>query len=232
MDRSVSLSTYTLPPLVPLTRRGLRLTFRALFRVFARVRVTGMENVPAQGPYVLAFNHVSYFDPPVIVAFWPDFPEVVGADYLWKHALMSFFAKAYGGIPIRRGEVDRNALERIMLALRNRLPVMIAPEGTRSHEPGMKQGKPGIVYLIERTHAPVVPVGIVGTTDSFLKRALSGGRPNIEMRIGTAFQLPEVNDPTLAPKEIRQKKVDAIMEHIAALLPVEYRGVYAGTNTE
>jgi 1-acyl-sn-glycerol-3-phosphate acyltransferase len=103
---------------------------------------------------------------------------------------------------------------------------MVAPEGGRSHQPGLRKGKPGVVYLIERTHAPVVPVGVVGTTDDFWSKAIRGKKPVLRMQIGIPFELPEIADPEAAPKEIRQRKVDFIMQRLAALLPSHYRGVY------
>jgi hypothetical protein len=73
----------------------------------------------------------------------------------------------------------------------------------------------------------VIPVGILGTTDDFLKRALRGKRPTLEMRIGAPFTLPPLEGRGEQRRLARQRNADAIMQHIAALLPPEYHGVYA-----
>jgi 1-acyl-sn-glycerol-3-phosphate acyltransferase len=90
----------------------------------------------------------------------------------------------------------------------------------------MRQAKAGVVYLVERTKVPVIPVGIVGTTDDFISRAKHFERPLISMKVGKPFYVPEIDEPGMTPKDMRQLKADYIMEQIAALLPVNYQGVY------
>jgi 1-acyl-sn-glycerol-3-phosphate acyltransferase len=218
------------PYTVPLRTRWVRSLIlwiaRTVFHLLAKVEIEGIENIPAQGPYIIAYNHVSIYDPPLVVSFWPVQPEVLGAIDIWSRPGQDILARLYEGIPIRRGEVDRVAMERTLAVLRSGLPLMVAPEGGRSHQPGLRKGKPGMVYLIERTHAPVVPVGVVGTTDDFWSQAIRGKKPVLRMQIGVPFELPEISDPAAEPKEIRQRKVDFIMHKLAALLPSHYRGVY------
>jgi hypothetical protein len=73
----------------------------------------------------------------------------------------------------------------------------------------------------------VVPVGLVGTTDDFWQRAKRGERPLLEMRIGQAVNLPPIAEKGAARREARQRNADLVMQHIAGLLPEDYRGVYA-----
>jgi 1-acyl-sn-glycerol-3-phosphate acyltransferase len=80
---------------------------------------------------------------------------------------------------------------------------------------------------MEKASVPVVPVGIVGGTEDFLDRALQGQRPLIEMRIGRPLVFPSTELPEISRREARQQNTDAVMTHIAALLPPEYRGFYA-----
>jgi 1-acyl-sn-glycerol-3-phosphate acyltransferase len=215
---------------VPLGRRWMRAFLgwagRVIFHLLARVEVEGLENIPTSGPYVMAFNHVSIFDPPFVIAFWPVHPEILGAVDIWSRPGQDILARLYEAIPIRRGEVDRDAMGRTLAVLRAGLPLMVSPEGGRSHRPGLRRGKAGVVYLIERTQAPVIPVGVIGTTDDFFKRAMRGEKPLLHMQIGAPFLLPEIDDPSVAPKDIRQRKVDFIMCKMAALLPADYQGVY------
>jgi 1-acyl-sn-glycerol-3-phosphate acyltransferase len=132
----------------------------------------------------------------------------------------------YGGIPVHRGEYDRQLLDTTMAALQSGKPLLIAPEGGRSHTPGMRRALPGVAYIVDKTDVPVVPVGLVGATDDFLQQAFHFHRPIIEMRIGKSLRLPPVEGKGAARREALQANVDQIMLHIAALVPAEYRGIY------
>lgn len=221
---------YIVPWTTYLIRASMAPVFRGIFHLLSRVKIEGLENIPSCGAYVAVFNHVSIFDPPLVVAFWPTQPEVLGAVDVWNRAsfAQNLIARLYRGIPIRRGEVDRGAMEQMISALSSGRPLLVAPEGGRSHVPGLRQAKSGVVYLVEQTHAPVIPVGVTGTTDDFFQRATRGERPTLEMRIGKPFELPEINEKDMPPREARQRKADYIMGKIAALLPSHYQGIYRG----
>jgi 1-acyl-sn-glycerol-3-phosphate acyltransferase len=91
----------------------------------------------------------------------------------------------------------------------------------------LRQARPGVSYIAEQAGLPVIPVGIVGTTDDFWQKASKGKRPQLEMRIGKPFQLPPLKDKGIERRECRQRNADLVMRHIAGLLPEEYRGIYA-----
>ncbi len=205
--------------------------FRFLFRIFGQVTIHGSSNVPAKGPYLVVFNHVSIYDPPLMISFWPTKLEILGATEIWQRPGQSVLARLWGAIPVRRGELDRVAMLRMVSALKDGRPLLVSPEGTRSHTPGMQQAKSGVIYLIEKTGVEIVPVGVVGTTDDFVKRAFTGKHPKLEMNIGPPFRLPEaLNIPGEAPRDTRQRKVDYLMTKIAEQLPETYRGWYASLN--
>lgn len=218
---------YHVPFRIRLFRTLMRPVFRGLFHLLSRVEISGLENVPKQGAYLIAINHVSLYEPPFVLAFWTIAPEAVGAVDIWQRRGQSLLARLYGGIPVHRGEYDRALIERMQAALQSGKPLLIAPEGGRSHRPGMRRALPGVAYVLEKCPVPVVPVGITGATDDFLRLALRGKRPLLQMRIGEPFMLP--NEPVKGENRhhIRQGHADSIMQHIARLVPPEYRGVYA-----
>ena len=222
----MSASDYHLPLHTRLLRWILRPIFRLVFHLLSEVEITGREHVPAKGPYLIAINHVSLFDPPFILAFWPVAPEGAGAIELWSRPGQSILVRLYGGIPVHRGEYDRQLIDTLLSVLRAGKPLLIAPEGGRSHTPGMRRALPGVAYLIDQAQAPVVPVGVAGATDDFLQRALRFKRPRIMMHIGQPMTLPSVQGKGEERRTARQRNADMIMERIAALLPPEYRGVY------
>ena len=221
----------SLPYHVPFPNRLFRVlcrpVFRGVFRLLSSVQIIGLENVPKQGAYLIAVNHVSLFEPPFILSFWPVAPEAVGAVDIWNRRGQASLAKFYGGIPVHRGEYDRSLIETMRNVLSSGKPLLIAPEGGRSHTPGMRRALPGVAYVLEKAPAPVVPVGISGATDDFLHRALHGRRPTIVMHIGEPFNLPVEPVKGEGRHDTRQKNADEVMQHIARLVPAEYRGVYA-----
>jgi 1-acyl-sn-glycerol-3-phosphate acyltransferase len=222
-------AAYRVPLRFRLSRPVLKAVFRLIFHILGRVKVIGVENIPYGKPYVVAMNHISIYDPPLIAAFWPEVLEIVGASDVFYKPGQGQLLKAYGVIPVHRGEYDRAILQRIVSIIKSGYPLLIAPEGGRSHVTAMRRAYPGIAYIVEETGVPVVPTGLVGTTDDFWQRARRGERPDLEMRIGTQVALPSITEKGVARREARQRNADLVMQHLAGLLPEEYRGVYADT---
>ena len=178
-------------------------------------------------PYVVAMNHLSIYDPPLIGSFWPEMLEIIGAADVFEKPGQGEVLKLYGVIPVHRGEYDRALLKRIVSIIKSGYPLLIAPEGGRSHVTAMRRALPGIAYIVEETGVPVVPVGLVGTTEDFWQRARRGEKPQLEIRIGASITLPSITEKGAARREARQGNADLVMQHLAGLLPEEYRGVYA-----
>lgn len=218
---------YRVPLRFRFSRPILKAVFRFLFRTLGRVSITGEENILRGRPCVIAMNHVSIFDPPLAGSFWPGSLEIIGAIDVFNKPFQGQLLRAYGVIPVYRGQYDRPLLTHLIGILQAGYPLLIAPEGARSHVPGMNRAKPGVAYLVEKTNVPVVPVALVGTTEDFWQRAKHGQRPPLEIRIGKPILLPEITARGPERHQARQSNADLVMRHIAGLLPAEYRGVYA-----
>jgi 1-acyl-sn-glycerol-3-phosphate acyltransferase len=223
-------SSYHVPVYTRIFRVILRSIFRFLFILLSRPKVYGKENIPPKGAYLIAINHVSLFEAPFILAYWPVCPEAAGAVDIWSRPGQAILARLYGGIPVHRGEYDRKLIENMLGALKSGRPLVIAPEGGRSHTPGMRRALPGAAYIINQASVPVLPVGIYGATDDFLRLALRGKRPRIEMKIGPPLLFQPIQGRGEARRLERQAIADQIMFRIAELLPPEYRGVYDSSN--
>lgn len=219
--------TYSVPFRYQLSRPVLKAVIRLIFHILGRVKIIGKENIPYGKPYVVAMNHISIFDPPLAGSFWPENLEIVGASDVFEKPGQGEILKIYGVIPVHRGEYDRALMNRVITAINSGYPLLIAPEGGRSHVPAMRTAQPGVAYIVEKTNVPVVPVGIVGTTDDYWQRAKRGERPQLEMRIGKPIDLPRLTEKGAARRETRQRNADLVMRYVAGLLPEEYRGVYA-----
>ncbi len=220
------MSTYSVPLTNRFFRWVMRPIFRLIFHLLSDVKISGLENIPKHGAYLITINHVSTFEPPFILAFWPTAPEGAGAIEIWERPGQAILVRLYHGIQVHRGEFDRQALDAMISVLRSGRALLIAPEGGRTHELGMRRALPGVAYIVDKTAVPVVPVGIVGATDDFLERALRLQRPRLEMRIGLPFSLPAVQGKGAERRTALQANADQIMQAIAALMPPEYHGIY------
>lgn len=218
---------YRVPLRYKISRPIVKAVLRFLFHLLGHVQIVGQENIPYGKPYVVAINHVSIFDPPLAGAFWPEQLEIIGAVDVFDKPGQGQVLKLYGVIPVHRGEYDRVLLTKIVHIIKSGFPLLIAPEGGRSHVPAMRRAKAGVAYIVEQTGVPVMPVGLVGTTEDFWQRAKRGERPQLEMRIGKPITLPEITVKGNERHEARQQNADLVMRHLAGLLPEEYRGVYA-----
>lgn len=205
----------------------LRWLVRALFNLIARVEVTGYENLPKEGSYVIATNHLGIVDAPI--AFyaldrWDMF--VMIAEKWEKVALFRFLGKYFNFVFIDRYNSDIKTLRRVIELMKEDNILVIAPEGTRSRVGSLIEAKPGVSYLATKLNRPIVPVALAGTED----KALFGNlkrlrRAHITVTAGPAFTLPPL--PRENRDEALKQYTDEIMCHIAALLPEKYRGVYA-----
>jgi 1-acyl-sn-glycerol-3-phosphate acyltransferase len=222
------MNEYRVPLHIKFNRMIIRPVFRSIFRILGRVKVVGMENVPLGTPYAVAMNHISIFDPPLLGSFWPEEPEVIGAADVFEKKGQGPILRLYGVIPVHRGDYDRALLETILVVLKSGRPLMLAPEGGRSHQTGMRRAMPGVGYIIEHAQVPVIPAGIMGTTDDFWQRAKRGEKPQLEIRIGKPIHFSPIVEKGAERRAARQRNADLVMRHIAGLLPEEYHGVYAG----
>lgn len=201
----------------------LRKLVRLLFPLLVRVRVQGQENFPPTGPYILATNHLSVFDLPLLLMVCPHTVRAFAASKHRRNPFYALLLTAAGSIWVRRGEIDREALKGAFEVLKRGEVLGIAPEGTRARRVyALQPGKTGAAYIATRADVPIVPVGLTGTEK--IKQNLPRlRRTEVTVNIGEPFRLPEsgrVRGPKL------DEYTDLIMRRIAALLPPEYRGVY------
>ena len=217
---------YRIPIWTRINRRILRVFFRAFFRLLGKVELIGFENIPDHNRYVIVFNHISLVEVPFIAAFWPRIIEIIGAAAVWERPGVSIVAKMYGGVQVNRTMYDREVFRQVRLVFEDDRPLMISPEGTRSHTPGLDRGKAGVSYIIDQADVIVLPVAVVGNTMDFLYDGIKFKRPTIQMIIGEPFEMPPIEGRGQERRESRQRNTDYIMARLAALLPEDYRGVY------
>jgi 1-acyl-sn-glycerol-3-phosphate acyltransferase len=198
--------------------------FRFGLWLLTRREVEGVENVP-DPPYIPATNHLGTLDVPFIYATVGGSHLVGWAAEKYEHSLVrGTILRAGGAVFIRRGQVDRRALDFAVDTLKSGKAFGMAPEGTRSPHHSLIRGKTGVAYLAAESGVPVVPVALTGTHRP-LDHWRRLHRPLMTARFGPPFHLPPL--PADGRADALRRNTDEIMCHIATLLPPEYRGVYA-----
>ena len=213
-------------------RRAIILFDKLCFLVYVRrFEVVGREHVPLEGPLILVSNHVNNADPPAVALALPRHPTYMAKREMIGWPIIGPAFRIFGAFPVRRGRPDRAALRAAgEVVLRGEMLVMF-PEGTRSRTGSLGRGYPGSALVALRTGAPLLPVAVTGTKDIIWPWIFVKPRsiPHVKVTIGEPFHLPPVERIN---SETTAQATDIIMRHIAALLPPQYRGVYAGAEGE
>ena len=196
---------------------------KALIRLLIRREVRGRDNVPAEGPLIVVANHLSLADPPVLSASLRRRIVYMAKEESFRHPIQGPLVRGFRAFPVRRGQIDRQALRSAQQVLRDGLALGMFPEGTRSRTAQLQQGNPGTALIALRSGAPILPVALTGT-EKVLGPRLLFGRLRITVSIGKPFSLPPV-DGRLTKAELTSA-TEVIMAHLAELLPEDYKGVY------
>jgi 1-acyl-sn-glycerol-3-phosphate acyltransferase len=205
----------------------IRWLIRLIFNLVAHVEVRGYENLPQEGGFVIATNHLGIVDVPIAFYALDRWDMFVMIGEKWEKVnLFRWVGKYFNFIFIDRFNPDIKTLRKVISLMENNNILVIAPEGTRSRTGALIEAKAGTSYLATKLNRPIVPVGITGTEDQALIANLKRfRRGHITVTAGPAFTLPPL--PRENRDEILQQYTDEIMCHIAALLPEKYRGVYS-----
>ncbi len=197
-----------------------------LARIFFHASVEGVEHVPRTGPFILVANHCSNLDPPIVG--WATGHKVgrvihfMAKMEMRRWPLAGWLAQNSGVIFVRRGEADRAAQTAALDALGAGRPIALFPEGTRSRDGRLRQGRGGAAFLAMRSGAPLLPVAISGTHRIFPGRSRFPHASRVAVRIGEPFALPHVPDGRL-DREALADGTERIMAAIEGLLPEEQR---------
>jgi len=203
---------------------------RTFFGMLCRLDTAALKNVPAQGPLILVANHVNFLEVPVVRAsLHPRDITMLTKVQTFNNPLFNFLFHTWGGIPIERGTVDRAALQACIDALAEGKILAVAPEGTRSGDGKLLQGKPGTILVAVRSGAPLLPITCWGA-EHFWDNLKHFRRTPFHARVGRPF-IVDTHGEGLS-KDVRQRIADEIMFKLAELLPEQYHGMYAHPECE
>lgn len=203
--------------ILPAYRFG-QVTLRGFFRLVYRAWEEGLENVPDRGACVVASNHESLLDPPLLATAIPHRQVFFMAKReLFAVPFLGSFLRACGCLEVDREGSDarkRRALDGARAHLEAGRMIGIYPEGTRSRDGRLRPARSGVALLALRTGAPVVPVAVFRTRESVQRRMLPGGPP-FGIRFGPPMRFGK--DPEPSEQRIQEVR-DRVMASIQTLI--------------
>lgn len=158
---------------------GAKAILRPLTKTLFAVTATGDENVPVNGPLIVAANHRSYLDPPLLGSWFPRTVHYMAKEELFRIPILGTLIRWSNAFPVARGEGDVGSVRRALRILKEGGVVGIFPEGTRNLT-GDVEAKAGAVLLATIARCPIVPVGLSRTNLAW--RRLRGS--HVAVRIG------------------------------------------------
>ena len=180
-----------------------------LFKIGLRLNVEGTENIPKDGPLVIASNHLSLLDPPVIGVAATRKVHFMAKQELFVPILGDIY-KALGAFPVRRGGADRAAIKHGIDILKDNKVLAIFPEGTRSKTGKLGKAEPGALMMASKAMANIVPCCVMGTDYRRQGRIW----PKVTVRFGKPIYFPA---DAVVNKEFLHEMTENLMQHIAAL---------------
>ena len=199
--------------------------FRAVFATYFRYQVFHAERVPRAGGVILASNHASFIDPPLVSAGLPRMVINFGRSSLFKLPVVGSVLRSWKAVPVDR-EGGGAGLKAILDRLLDDGVILVFPEGTRTTDGKLRPAKSGIGLTVIKSNAPVVPVRVFGTFEAY-GRQMTFPRPRrvaVKYGVPLEFKALRAEAKTCAKprlKEIYQQVADEIMAVIAALEPIE-----------
>ena len=178
-------------------RGVLRLIGRIILPIFFRIELEGRANFPKCGPLILAGNHNAAMEGVLMAVYTPYQVEFLGSGDITQEAITEFFEALYEYIPIKRGHVDRSALQNALGVLKSGGILGIFPEGG-IWEPGQMRAQSGVAWLSYRSKAPVLPIAYAGTSLA-LEVGLKFKRPKLSIIIGELIPAAKI------PKDVPRK---------------------------
>lgn len=194
--------------------RFLRAILRLLFSVLFRWEISGTKNIPLKGGVIVAANHISLWDPPVLGSALPREVHFMAKQSLFTIPVLGYIITKLNAFPITRGAADRLAIRTTMDILSKGQLVGMFPEGTRSKTGELGKAKQGVATIALHTGSTIVPAAIIGTNKIFKK---DNFLPKIKVKFGN----PIIIDKAKRDKDYIEKISNEMMQEIALLLKEE-----------
>jgi len=195
-------------------------TVRMALRLLTRWKVIGKGNLPQEGSAIIIANHMHTVDPLWLAVSVDRKVIFMAKEDLFRNPILGPVVRGCGSFPVRRGGVDREALKKAYELLSQGMVLGMFPEGRRSLSGRLERARTGAARIALRSGVPIVPAGITGT-EQLKGKTWILRRPRLTVTIGQPFYPPS-HDGKLTKEHI-DELAESMMQHIAELLPPEYK---------
>lgn len=193
-----------------------------LAKLVLRFRVENRGAVPLLGGLLVASNHVSHLDPPLVGTAMPRLTHNMAKRELLSIKLLEWFMRSIGTIIVDRGRGRQALIDAAGLLARGEC-ILIFPEGTRSVTGRLGKGHSGAIVLAVRTGCAVLPAAIIGSNEA-MRKGTKRIRPHpVTVRFGEPYRLDVIPEDAQIPRELLERECFRLMERIEALLPEHMR---------
>ena len=198
--------------------------FRAVYATYFRWHVFGAENVPLQGGVILASNHASFLDPPLVGSGLKRDINYLARESLFRFPVMATVLRSWSVVPVDRDGGGARGLKAILDRLLAGGAIILFPEGTRTKDGKLQPARSGIGLTVIKSQAPVVPVRAFGTFEAYGRNHKFPRPHRVIVKYGQPMNFESLRaeaktcDKTRL-KEIYQQVADEIMAAIARLEP-------------
>lgn len=200
--------------------------FRSIYRAYCHRQIFHAERVPKTGALILAANHASFIDPPLVGSSIDRPINYLARESLFRFPGIGALLRSWSAVPVDRDGRNPRGMKVVIDRIKNGAGVVLFPEGTRTRDGQLQSGKSGIGLVVIKTEAPVVPVRVFGTFEAF-GRDVKFPRPRpIAVKYGFPMMFAELREEAkhcskTRMKEIYQEVADQLMEQITRLQPCE-----------
>lgn len=197
-------------------RRGYKFAWHVangLFTLLFVRRIQGRDFIPREGGFIVACNHISFWDPPLVGDAIPREVHFLAKEELFRNWVFAWLIRSLNAIPIRRGLVDPKGVKSALEAIFSGKGLVMFPEGGRVRDGALKPALPGVGLLSVKAGAPVVPAYIRGS-DAIKKAMLRLKR--IDIAFGEPY-FPPRDDQVGGSKKLYRSVGEEVMRRIAEL---------------
>lgn len=201
-------------------------SFRLIFSTYFRWRILNPERVPISGPVILAANHASFIDPPMIGSALPREINYLARESLFRFPVVGAILRSWNSVPVDRDSGSGKGLKTILQRLEQGGGIILFPEGTRTSDGQLQPARSGIGLAVIKSTAPVVPVRVFGSFEAYGRRHKFPRPRQVTVKYGMPMAFAELRAESTTctrprQKEIYQQVANEIMAAIAALQPVQ-----------
>jgi len=205
--------------------------FRISYSVLFGWTAYNRERVPKRGPVILASNHASFLDPPLVGIPLKRPLNFLARETLFRYPGVGATLRSWQAVPVDREGSGGRGLKAILDRLLRGGGILLFPEGTRTHDGKLQAGRSGIGLAVIKSNASVIPVRVFGTYEAFGRHVRLLRRHHIRVKYGNPMQFAELRAEAKTCSKVRLKQIyqqiaDEIMTAIAKLEPCEDKNTF------